>query len=140
MSVILTAPNSKIAMAAPGRPMLAAPLASTVPGGGGAGGGGTASLASVAGLTGWWDAGVVSNVLGPTGTPLSTSVFVAGSGFTLGTTDYHDGCASEWEVDTGTGSITPTMTLGGAPPTSSTCWRSRRHRRGRPRAGGTPTE
>jgi hypothetical protein len=49
-----------------------------------------------------------------TGTPLSTSVFVAGSGFTLGTTDYHDGCASEWEVDTGTGSITPTMTLGGA--------------------------
>ena len=72
MSVILTAPNSKIAMAAPGRPMLAAPLASTVPGGGGAGGGGTASLASVAGLTGWWDAGVVSNFLGPTGTPLST--------------------------------------------------------------------
>jgi len=49
-----------------------------------------------------------------TGTPLSTSAFVAGSGFTLGTTDYHDGCASEWEVDTGTGSITPTMTLGGA--------------------------
>jgi hypothetical protein len=65
MSVILTAPNSKIAMAAPGRPMLVAPLPGTVSGGG------TASLASVPGLGGWWDAGVASNVLGLVGTPLS---------------------------------------------------------------------
>jgi hypothetical protein len=69
MSVILTARNSKIAMAAPGRPMLAAPLSST--GGGTGGGGGTVNLASVALLTGWWDAGVVTNALGTTGTPLS---------------------------------------------------------------------
>jgi hypothetical protein len=65
MSVILTASNGKIAMAAPGRPMLAGPLPSTVPGGGSTG------LASVAGLAGWWDAGVVTTVLGGTGTPLS---------------------------------------------------------------------
>jgi hypothetical protein len=44
------------------------------------------------------------------GTPAATS-FTAGSGFTLITEDIRDGCASEWEVDTGTGSITPTMTL-----------------------------
>jgi hypothetical protein len=68
MSVILTAPNSKIALAAPGRPMLAAPLSGTVSGGGG---GGTASLAAVTGLTGWWDAGVAANALSPSGTPLA---------------------------------------------------------------------
>ena len=62
MSVILTAPNGKIALAAPGRPMLVAPLSST--GGGTGGGGTTASLASVALLTGWWDAGVATGVLG----------------------------------------------------------------------------
>ena len=66
MSVILTAPNNKIALAAPGRPMLAGPLPGTVPNGGGA------DLASVGGLTGWWDAGVVTNVLAPAGTPLSS--------------------------------------------------------------------
>ncbi|HEY1648964.1 MAG TPA: hypothetical protein VGF96_13365 [Terracidiphilus sp.] len=48
------------------------------------------------------------------GTPLSTSAFQPGSGFTLGTAQYQDGCATEFEVDTGTGSITPSMTLGGA--------------------------
>lgn len=67
MSVILTAPNSKIAMVAPGRPMLVAPLS----GGGGGGGNPTASLTSVAGLTGWWDAGVATNVLAPSGTLLT---------------------------------------------------------------------
>jgi hypothetical protein len=61
MSVILTAPNNKIAMAAPGRPILVAPLSSTA----------SNDLAAVAGLTGWWDAGVVTNVLGPSGTPLT---------------------------------------------------------------------
>src|SRR5208282_1157956 len=49
-----------------------------------------------------------------TGTPVSSSAFNAGSGFTLGTTQYQDGCATEFGVDTNTGSITPTMTLGGA--------------------------
>lgn len=37
--------------------------------------------------------------------------FTAGTGFTLLTTDIEDGCASEYQVDAGTGSITPTMTL-----------------------------
>lgn len=49
-----------------------------------------------------------------TGTPLSTSAFQPGSGFTLGTEQYEDGCATEWEVDSSTGSITPSMTLGGS--------------------------
>jgi hypothetical protein len=44
------------------------------------------------------------------GTPAVTS-FTAGSGFTLITEDINDGCASEYEVDGGTGSITPTMTM-----------------------------
>ena len=68
MSVILTSPNRKPAMAAPGRPMLVAPLPGAIS---------TASLASVAGLVGWWDAGVVSNVQGLTGTPLSAFGFQA---------------------------------------------------------------
>ena len=45
-----------------------------------------------------------------TGTPAATS-FTAGPGFTLITTDIQDGCASEYEVDSGTDSITPAMTL-----------------------------
>jgi hypothetical protein len=87
MGVILSGPNNKIVMAAPGRPMLAAPLSGTASSGGpgsggtgsggtgsggtGSGGGGTTALTSVTGLTGWWDAGVATNVLDPTGTPLS---------------------------------------------------------------------
>jgi hypothetical protein len=47
-----------------------------------------------------------------TGTPLSTTTgFAAGAGFTLGTTDYNDGCATEYGVQSSAGSITPTMTL-----------------------------
>ena len=64
MSVILTGPNGQVALVAPGRPMLAASLASTVSGGGGAGGGSTVSLTSVAGLIGWWDAGMATNASG----------------------------------------------------------------------------
>jgi hypothetical protein len=50
------------------------------------------------------------------GTPLvtGTPAFTAGSGFTLGTEENQDGCASEWEVDAGTGSITPSMTMANA--------------------------
>jgi hypothetical protein len=48
-----------------------------------------------------------------TGTPLSTSAFQPGSGFTLSTTQYQDGCATQFEIASGTGSTTPTMTLGG---------------------------
>jgi hypothetical protein len=74
MSVILTGPSSKVMMAAPGRPMLVGPLpASAVaapP---------VSGLASVAGLTGWWDAGVVTNIIGPGGAPLTAFGASAGS-------------------------------------------------------------
>ena len=65
MTVILAAPNNKIAMAAPGRPMLSGPLPGAAPVGGG-----TADLSSLAGLTGWWDAGAAVGVLSPAGAPL----------------------------------------------------------------------
>jgi len=44
------------------------------------------------------------------GTPAVTS-FTAGSGFILKGPDILDGCATEYEVDSGTGSITPSMTM-----------------------------
>ena len=51
-----------------------------------------------------------------TGTPAvtGTPAFAPGSGFTLGTEEDRDGCASEWEVDSGTGSLTPSMTMANA--------------------------
>lgn len=74
MSIILAGPNNKVVMAAPGRPMLAAPLPGTVPitvv---------TTSLTAVAGLTGWWDAGTAAGVLSPAGTPLTAFGATAGS-------------------------------------------------------------
>jgi hypothetical protein len=73
MSVILTGTNGKVAMAAPGRPMLAGPL-STTPGGGG-----TTAMSSAGGLTGWWDAGVATNMLSPAGAPLTGFGQSAGS-------------------------------------------------------------
>jgi hypothetical protein len=88
MTIILAGPNRKILMAAPGKPMLAAPIPGTVPGGGGDSGGGgsggggpggTTTLAEIAGLTGWWDAGEAIGILGPTSTPLIA--FGAAAGF-----------------------------------------------------------
>src|ERR1035438_5521391 len=70
MSVILTGANHSIAMAAPGRPMLAQSLPGTVAGG---------NLTAIAGLTGWWDAGVATGVHGPSGTPLTAFGAPAGS-------------------------------------------------------------
>jgi hypothetical protein len=64
MGVILTGPNGKIAMAAPGRPMLAGPLSGTISGSS------NVTLTSITGLAGWWDAGVAVNVLGSSGAPL----------------------------------------------------------------------
>jgi hypothetical protein len=67
MSVILTGSGNQIAMAAPGRPMLAGSLPGTVPS--------TApvitTLSGVAGLTGWWDAGEATNMLSPSGAALT---------------------------------------------------------------------
>jgi hypothetical protein len=63
MSVILTGANHQIVMAAPGRPMLAAPLASAPQ---------AAPVFSAAGgLIGWWDAGVAGNILSPSGAALT---------------------------------------------------------------------
>src|SRR6185437_3301569 len=44
----------------------------------------------------------------------NTSSVTAGSGYTLGTIDLLDGGSTEFEVDSGTGSLTPTMTMGTA--------------------------
>jgi len=65
-----------MALIAPGRPMMLAPgkpaLLSPLLGAGGGGGTGPASTpASIAGLSGWWDAGTPSDILGPTGAALS---------------------------------------------------------------------
>jgi hypothetical protein len=64
MSVILTGSQYQVVMAAPGRPMLRAPLPVTLPG---------------VGLVGWWDAGVPSGMLDSTGKPLSGFGAVAAS-------------------------------------------------------------
>lgn len=48
-----------------------------------------------------------------TGTPTTTS-FTAGSGYTLLSADIHDGCATEYQVQSTAGSITPSMTMGTA--------------------------
>jgi hypothetical protein len=70
MTTILSGTGNQILMAAPGRPMLAAPLPTSVPTGG---------LTSIAGLTGWWDAGEPSGVLDPTGVALTAFGAQAGS-------------------------------------------------------------
>ncbi|HYZ24356.1 MAG TPA: hypothetical protein VE690_19565, partial [Rhodopila sp.] len=51
-------------MAAPGRPILAAPLPTSVSPG-------TDIFTTSAGLAGWWDAGVASGMLDATGRPLA---------------------------------------------------------------------
>jgi hypothetical protein len=72
MNVVLVGPGNRVMLAAPGRPVLWKPLAGTS--GGGGGGGGTTNNppnpSGIAGLTGWWDAGAISGLLGPTGVPL----------------------------------------------------------------------
>jgi hypothetical protein len=74
MSVISIGSNKQIAMAAPGRPMLARSLPAT-----GGGGGVAPKLSSVAGLGGWWDAGTASGLLDPTGVPLTAFGASAGA-------------------------------------------------------------
>jgi hypothetical protein len=77
MSVILTGPNNVIVMAAPGKPMLAAPLSTTGSGVIGP----QAALSTIAGITGWWDAGAAAGTLGSTGAPL-TAFGAAAAGVT----------------------------------------------------------
>jgi hypothetical protein len=57
-------------MAAPGRPMLVAPLPTVSA---------ATSLAAIAGLNGWWDAGEASGVLDPAGSPLAGFGLPAGA-------------------------------------------------------------
>jgi len=66
MTVALSGPNNRILMAAPGRPMFPRPLA-------------TSGLSAIAGLAGWWDAGVAAGVLDPTGSPLAAFGASAGA-------------------------------------------------------------
>lgn len=47
------------------------------------------------------------------GTPAVTS-YTAGAGFTLSTEDINDGSATQYQVDSGTGSLTPSMTMASA--------------------------
>jgi hypothetical protein len=77
MAVILSGNGNQVLMAAPGRPMLVGPLSSgssppitppPVP----------ASLSTIAGLAGWWDAGVATGILSPGGTPLGAFGAAAG--------------------------------------------------------------
>ena len=67
MTVILNGPGGKIVMAAPGKPMLGQPLSGTLS----ASDGPQPELSDLADLAGWWDAGLASGVIGPTGTPLT---------------------------------------------------------------------
>jgi hypothetical protein len=62
MSVIYSRSKQQILMAAPGKPMFAAPLLTAAPAA-------PASLAAITSMTGWWDAGVATGMLGPSGTP-----------------------------------------------------------------------
>ena len=73
MALILSGNNNQVLMAAPGRPMLAAPLATSVPSPT------VATLVSIAGLAGWWDAGLATGILNPAGTSLSTFGAAAGA-------------------------------------------------------------
>ena len=63
MSVMLVGSGLQIMLAAPGRPMLAAPLPT--------GGSGPADPRSLAGLVGWWDGATPAGLLGTSGAPLS---------------------------------------------------------------------
>jgi hypothetical protein len=63
MSVIYTGNPQRIVMAAPGRPMLATPL--------GSGSAPPTDIASIGGMTGWWDAGVATGILSPAGVPMT---------------------------------------------------------------------
>ncbi|MSP00286.1 MAG: hypothetical protein EXR07_04425 [Acetobacteraceae bacterium] len=98
MTVILAGPNNTIMMAAPGRPMLVEPLSTSIPA--------AQDLTAVAGLTGWWDAGVATGVLDPTGVPLAA--FRAQSG---GVTDKSGGggALTVWH-QAGNGGTPPTST------------------------------
>jgi hypothetical protein len=83
VTLILSGNGNQILMAAPGRPMLLQPLSTSVvppvvpppaappPA--------VTSLSTIAGLAGWWDAGIATDILSPNGTPLGAFGTLAGS-------------------------------------------------------------
>ena len=73
MTLILSG-NNRPLMAAPGRPMLTQPGSSSGPPPV------VATLSTIAGLAGWWDAGVATGILSPGGTPLSAFGTSVGGG------------------------------------------------------------
>ena len=73
MTLILSGNNRQPLMAAPGRVMLTEPGSPVVPPPV------VPTLSTIAGLTGWWDAGVATGILSPGGTPLIAFGASAGS-------------------------------------------------------------
>jgi len=74
MTVILSGNHRQVVLAAPGRPMLLQPLSGSTPPSPP-----VASLSTIAGLAGWWDAAVATGILSPGGAPLRTFGASAGS-------------------------------------------------------------
>ena len=77
MTMLMAVPGRPFLMA-PGKTALVAPLAGSSSGGTGSGGTGTGSgtpsltyPSAIAGLSGWWDAGATTNMLDPTGAPIT---------------------------------------------------------------------
>lgn len=108
MSVVLIGNGFQTAMVTPGRPMLVAPLPGTpsppgpptTP----------TDLSATSGLTGWWDAGVPSGVLDPTGHPLTAFANPAGG---VADKSGAGGNLAVWHATSGTNNPAATPRLNG---------------------------
>jgi hypothetical protein len=74
MTLIQSGNSRRVLMAAPERPMLMGSPSTIVPPPI------VASLSTIAGLAGWWDAGVATGILSPGGAALSAFGTLAGGG------------------------------------------------------------
>lgn len=84
---------------------------------GSAGGSASSATANAVSVTTTQNNDLVYQFVCRTGTPAVTS-FTQGSGMTIGTTEIHDGCATQWEVATSSGSVTPSLTMASASTTN----------------------